>query len=106
MNVYYGKLSLKSVLGKDYKQKNFFRVDKYNKAFGIMNADGSVTLQSYWTDILKFNPTNKTFQKFWDGYSLTTSRHIHDFLSTFGCRGYCKKDWLSLPCNETIKAER
>ena len=54
-----------------------------------------VFLQSYDT-IVAYIANGKLF-KLWDGYSVTTSRHIQAFCYTYGVKGPSKKEWENMP---------
>lgn len=55
------------------KQKSF-----YCKAMVRLDDDGSKTLLSYGTKIVKRHP-NGYLQRLWDGWSVTTGKHIAAF---------------------------
>ena len=63
-------------------KKELFPVDErksfYGKAYTITNADGSETLYSYDTPIIKRDHSGK-LSRIWDGWSATTGRHIKAF---------------------------
>lgn len=44
---------------------------------------------------------NGEFVRLWDGYSVTTMRHVNSFLSFFGISGGGKSWWDSQPVEET-----
>lgn len=50
----------------------------YGKAVVMIDADGSETLYSYNTPIIK-RTTSGELVKMWDGWSVTTGRHIKAF---------------------------
>lgn len=71
--------------------KNF-----YGKA--IVKEEGPITsLYSYNTLICSYNGNTGEFIKYWDGYSVTTMRHINSFLLHYGLPGGGKTWWVSLP---------
>ena len=49
-------------------------------------------LLSYNTEVCKING-NGEFVRLWDGYSVTTMRHVNSFLSFFGISGGGKSWW-------------
>lgn len=67
------------------KQRNF-----YGKATVIIDDDGSETLLSYNTPIIK-KDSNGNFSRLYDGYTATTGRHIRAFC------GMNKADFMQLP---------
>lgn len=40
------------------------------------------------------------FYRLWDGYSMTTMRHINAFLSWYDAKTITKKEWESLPVTD------
>lgn len=50
-------------------------------------------LQSYDTLILSIDTFTGKVTKLWDGYSVTTLKHINEFLQGFGL-SFNKKSWL------------
>lgn len=50
----------------------------YGKAIVIVNDDGTRTLISYTTPVLREN-TDGTYTRLWSGWSATTGRHIRSF---------------------------
>ena len=69
----------------------------YGKAVVEINGD-TVTLYSYNTKICSIIDKDKCqFVRYWDGYSVTTSRHITEFCLQNGFTPYSKKEWENLP---------
>lgn len=78
------------------------------KSFGgkaqIKEENGEKTLLSYGVEILKVKGNQIT--PLWEGYSLTTQRHINEFmLQEFGkvCN---KKSWEQIQKGEIVTAEQ
>lgn len=57
-----------------------------------------IVLRSYDTDVVAYNPTTGEFKRLWNGWSVTTAKHINDFLILFNLPKISKREWLSLPC--------
>ena len=68
----------------------------YGKAKVIEKDNGEKVLQSYNTEVCKIG-RNGEFVRLWDGYSVTTMRHVNCFLSFFGISGGGKAWWNSQP---------
>lgn len=66
----------------------------YCKAVVIEKDNGDIDLKSYHTVVCGIR--NGRFIKFWNGYSVTTMRHINAFLGAYGIEGGGKKWWESL----------
>lgn len=62
----------------------------YGKANVIEKDNGEKVLQSYNTEVCKIG-SNGEFVRLWDGYSVTTMRHVNSFLSFFGIPGGVKR---------------
>ena len=58
----------------------------YGKAKVIEKDNGEKVLQSYNTEVCKITSSGE-FVRLWEGYSLTTMRHVNSFLSFFGISG-------------------
>ena len=65
----------------------------YNKAVVQINDDGSETLYSYETPIVKRTAAGQLV-KLWDGWTATTGRHINAFC------GLNKAGFAALPMNQ------
>ena len=55
----------------------------YGKARVTEYPDGEKVLCSYSTNVAKITPDG-VFIRLWDGYSLTTNRHIKSFCAFYG----------------------
>ena len=64
----------------------------YGKAKVIEKDNGETVLLSYDTEVCKIN-TNGEFIRLWNGYSVTTMRHINSFLRLVGIAGGGKAWW-------------
>ena len=60
----------------------------------IIDDGTTLFLQSYDTLILSVDTFTGEIKKLWDGYSVTTLKHINEFLKPFGFR-FNKKEWLN-----------
>ena len=65
----------------------------YGKVIVEMKDDGSETLYSYGTPVIKCDPL-KNLERLYDGWSLTTGRHIKAFC------GLNKKEFFDLPLSK------
>ena len=67
----------------------------YGKAKVIYNDDDSIIrLKSYDTIVCAID--NGNFVKLWDGYSVTTMKHINDFRMMFNLPTLNKTEWMKL----------
>ena len=66
-----------------------------NRAITIHNGN-YIYLQSYDTIILSVNVKSGKLRKYWNDYSVTTIKHINDFLQIFADgQKFNKKEWLA-----------
>lgn len=61
----------------------------------IIDDNDNIYLQSYDTIVLILEKKNKKIVKKWDGYSVTTLKHINEFLKVFSGVQFNKKSWLN-----------
>lgn len=61
----------------------------------IIDDNDNIYLQSYDTIVLILEKKNKKIVKKWDGYSVTTLKHINEFLKAFSGVQFNKKSWLN-----------
>ena len=64
----------------------------YSKARVIERDNGETVLQSYNTEVCKITKSGE-FVRLWDGYSVTTMRHVNSFLRLFNIAGGGKAWW-------------
>lgn len=67
----------------------------YEKAH-VIEKNGEKLLESYNTIVCKIDE-NGNFVRMWEGYSVTTMRHINSFLAFYGITKGGKAFWNSLP---------
>ena len=74
------------------------RVSYGHKANVAFYPDGTTVLYSYSTAVCEIDKDGN-FKRTWNGWSATTSNHVHDFLLTYSdtVRGFSKNEWLDLP---------
>ena len=70
----------------------------YGKAAIQDGANGEKLLRSYDTIVCAFNPKSGEVSRFWNGYSVTTQKHINDFRKLYGLAALSKKEWKKIPC--------
>lgn len=75
-------------------RKSFYKKAMYEEKRGI------VTLFSYGTKIISVK--GDKVKKFWDGYSVTTQRHINEFLYQQLGETLSKNEYINLPCNKWV----
>ena len=58
--------------------------------------DGSLILQSYYTDVCRYNPKTDIFEKTWNGFSVTTLKHVNIFRRFLALNTLSKREWIEL----------
>lgn len=71
-------------------QKSF-----YGRALIEESKNGDVTLVSYGTNILTVKSNGKILP-LWNGYSVTTQKHINEFMLQFTGVKCNKKEWTAI----------
>lgn len=89
------EFTLKPVHG----QKSF-----YGKATVFEIESGYKILKSYDTFVCMLDPKDK-FIRLWNGYSVTTAKHVNSFLNLYGLQGMNKKEWSACPCPDYIRSQ-
>lgn len=64
----------------------------YGKARVRVTDDGARTLESYKTPVCKICADGRVV-RLWEGYSMTTMRHVNAFLRLYGAKGGGKAWW-------------
>ena len=85
---------------KAYNLKATTQNSYYGKA-SVIESESETALKSYETIVCRIVGGN--FEKLWNGYSVTTMKHVNDFRRLFGLPTLCKKEWDSLPCANAEK---
>lgn len=63
-----------------------------DRAYIRKDGENVYTLVSYFTDVCQVAGTD--FIKLWDGYSVTTMKHINAFCNLIGRAGFNKRSWI------------
>lgn len=75
----------------------------YGKTY-VIEDEGKSTLYSYNTPIVSIN--GNTIKPLWEGWSMTTSRHVDAFFSSLGLdRKIGKKTWERIQAGEVSTLE-
>lgn len=73
----------------------------YGKAM-VIEDNNKVQLKSYDTIVCEIDDGGN-FVKLWNGYSVTTMKHVNDFRKLFNLETLNKKAWDNLPCENKKK---
>ena len=81
---------------KDYKTEKkinkAFALDGFNNRALVIPTENGYKLKSYYTDVAEI--VGGDFVKTWDGYSVTTMKHINAFREYFGFDRMSKREWI------------
>lgn len=61
-----------------------------------IDNNGDLILQSYYTDVCRYNLKSDKFTKTWNGFSVTTLKHINIFRAFLGLKAIFKREWIEL----------
>ena len=86
---------------KEYKTEkrdnNAFTLDGFNNRALVIPTEHGYKLKSYYTEVAEI--VDGAFVKTWDGYSVTTMKHVNAFREHFGFARMSKREWI-----ETVTA--
>lgn len=74
----------------------------YGKAKVFYHAN-AYFLMSYDTVVAMYYPGSGLFIRKWNGYSVTTMRHVNAFVKFLGGASVNKSWWINLPMNDGVK---
>lgn len=82
----------------DYKEEKrenkAFSLDSFNGRALIIPTESGYILKSYYTEVCKV--VNGEFIKVWDGFSVTTLKHVNIFREFLGLDALNKREWIEL----------
>lgn len=61
-----------------------------------IDHDGSLILQSYYTDVCRYDPKTDIYEKTWNGFSVTTLKHVNIFRRFLALNTLSKREWIEL----------
>ena len=73
------------------------RAEQTDTRSSIRPLDGvpGWVLTSYYTDVAAI--IDGTFYRLWDGFSVTTLKHVNTFRAMYGMDALKKRDWIAAP---------
>lgn len=70
----------------------------------LINFKGDcVVLKSYYTNVLVIDLKNYTVTKLWDGFSVTTLKHVNLLLNMYGFKSLNKREFMDLELDKVYK---
>ena len=77
-----------------------FSLDGFNNRAVIIPVDGGYLLKSYYTTVAAF--VGGEFFRLWDGYSVTTAKHVDIFRAWCGLSAMTKRAWIETPVTSEV----
>ena len=72
-----------------------FAIEGFNGRALVIPTNTGHILKSYYTEVAEIR--NGEFIRLWDGFSVTTLKHINLFRSHFGFNTIGKREWIEMP---------
>ena len=73
-----------------------YALDGFGGRALIIPDGNKLILRSYYTDVCRYNPKTDTFEKTWNGFSVTTLKHINIFRRFLALNTLSKREWIEL----------
>lgn len=89
---------------KSDKENGAFTLDGFNGRAVIIPIENGYVLKSYETEVAAI--VGGSFFKLWNGYSVTTMKHINAFRDYFGLTQIGKREWVEMATPETVYTEK
>lgn len=82
---------------REVKQGNkAYSLDGFGGRALIIPAGDELILRSYYTDVCRYNLKTEAFTKTWNGFSVTTLKHINTFRRFLALPTLNKREWIEL----------
>ena len=82
---------------KEVKQETkAYTLDGFGGRALIIPAGDELILRSYYTDVCRYNLKTEVFTKTWNGFSVTTLKHVNIFRAFLGLTTLSKREWIEL----------
>ena len=80
-----------------YKQDHGMVLNGFNNRAIVIKVKGGYVLKSYNTIVAYYLDSEDKMFRAWDGFSVTTLKHINIFRSWLGLGTISKREWIELP---------
>lgn len=77
---------------KEERKNGAIVLDGFNTRAAIIPIPGGYVLKSYYTDVAAV--IDGKFYKLWNGYSVTTLKHVNIFCDFMKIPGFSKREWI------------
>lgn len=88
------KRELREEYRNDKKENRAFTLEEFNTRAVIIPTETGAILKSYYTEVAEIR--NGEFIRLWDGYSVTTMKHIDAFRKYYGLKTIGKREWIEM----------
>lgn len=75
---------------------NGYALDGFSGRALIIPDGNKLILRSYYTDVCEFDLKTEKFTKTWNGFSVTTLKHINIFRRFLALNTLSKREWIEL----------
>lgn len=79
---------------KEAKRAGAFSLEGFNNRAVIIPTETGAILRSYYTNVCEIK--DGEFLKLWEGFSVTTLKHINAFRKHFQLESLSKREWIEL----------
>ena len=87
-------------LRQEYKgikaENNGYALDGFGGRALIIPDGNKLILRSYYTDVCEFDLKTEKFTKTWNGFSVTTLKHVNIFRRFLALNELSKREWIEL----------
>ena len=87
-------------LRQEYKaikaENNGYALDGFGGRALIIPDGNKLILRSYYTDVCEFDLKTEKFTRLWNGFSVTTLKHVNIFRRFLALNTLSKREWIEL----------
>lgn len=88
------KQDLRREYKQDKKENQAYSLEDFNTRALIIPTESGSILKSYYTEVCKIE--NGEFIRIWEGFSVTTLKHINAYRAHFGFKAISKREWIEM----------
>ena len=88
------KQDLRREYKQDKKENQAYSLEDFNTRALIIPTESGSILKSYYTEVCKIE--NGKFIRLWEGFSVTTLKHINAYRLHFGFKALSKREWIEM----------
>ena len=80
----------------EIRNKKAFALKQFGNRALIIPVDGALILKSYYTEVARYDMKTDEFSRLWNGFSVTTLKHINIFREFLGLETINKRAWIEM----------